>query len=64
MKRDREKPTVIDPVCGMKLSPDTAAETCEHEGTTYYFCADVCRETFVADPQRYTQQRQQGEPRP
>ena len=55
MKQDREQPTYIDPVCGMKVSHNTAAETAEYRGQTYYFCADVCREAFEADPERYAE---------
>jgi YHS domain-containing protein len=37
---------VMDPVCGMKFSPFEAACMWEHEGRTYYFCAESCRERF------------------
>ena len=53
MKQHRQEPTFTDPVCGMRLSHNTAAETAEYRGDTYYFCADVCRETFEADPEKY-----------
>ncbi|HEX6132197.1 MAG TPA: YHS domain-containing protein [Actinomycetota bacterium] len=39
-----------DPVCGMRVDTDEAAATAEHDGTTYYFCSQACRDTFVADP--------------
>jgi YHS domain-containing protein len=47
---------VIDPVCGMKINPDTAREaglTAEAEGTTFYFCSEECHEQFKQDPLRY-----------
>jgi YHS domain-containing protein len=44
---------VTDPVCGMRIDDGEAAGTAEYEGTTYYFCSEVCRETFVADPGTY-----------
>jgi YHS domain-containing protein len=44
---------VTDPVCDMRIEADDAAATAEHEGTTYYFCSQVCRDAFVADPARY-----------
>ncbi|MDQ2636210.1 MAG: heavy metal translocating P-type ATPase, partial [Actinomycetota bacterium] len=44
---------VIDPVCGMKVDPKTAAATREHEGTTFWFCSTGCAETFDADEHRY-----------
>jgi len=46
----------IDPVCGMKVNPDTAREAglfAEAEGTTFYFCSEECRELFKQDPLRY-----------
>jgi Cu+-exporting ATPase len=45
---------VTDPVCGMRIDPDDAVATVEHEGKTYYFCSEVCRDAFVADPASFT----------
>ncbi|MGC9292583.1 MAG: heavy metal translocating P-type ATPase [Acidobacteriaceae bacterium] len=45
--------TVKDPVCGMKVAPEKAAATTEHEGTTYYFCCTSCLEKFRANPAPY-----------
>ena len=42
-----------DPVCGMMVEPDRAAGQFEHKGTTYYFCAQSCRQRFAADPEKY-----------
>jgi Cu+-exporting ATPase len=37
-------PRAIDPVCGMKVDPERArGGSCEHAGTTYYFCNPKCR---------------------
>ena len=44
---------VTDPVCGMKIDPNTAAATREHEGTTFWFCSTGCAATFDADEHRY-----------
>ena len=43
----------IDPVCGMEVATDTAAEQVAHEGVTVYFCSAGCRAKFEADPGRY-----------
>jgi Cu+-exporting ATPase len=43
----------IDPVCGMKLDPQSAAASAEFEGTTYHFCCKRCADKFRADPARY-----------
>jgi P-type Cu+ transporter len=44
---------VEDPVCGMRIDPDDAAATAEHEGKLYYFCSETCHEAFVANPATY-----------
>ncbi len=43
----------IDPVCGMKVGPETAAGSAEVGGRTIYFCGKGCQAKFVADPGRY-----------
>lgn len=53
MKGSKQEPEHKDPVCGMAVSPSTAAATAEFRGKTYYFCAPHCREKFVAQPERY-----------
>jgi Cu+-exporting ATPase len=40
------KTPVTDPVCGMKIDPQTAAGRSERDGQTYYFCSPVCKERF------------------
>jgi Cu+-exporting ATPase len=45
---------VKDPVCGMQVSPDKAAESVEHSGNNYYFCCHSCAKKFTANPDRYT----------
>jgi Cu+-exporting ATPase len=42
----------VDPVCGMTADPRTARQA-GHHGATYYFCSEVCRTKFLADPDRY-----------
>lgn len=49
-----ESPKALDPVCGMNIDPDTAADTHEHDGTTYHFCSKHCAESFQANPAKYT----------
>ena len=43
----------IDPVCGMEVQTDTAQQTTEYKGTTYYFCAKGCRLEFGDEPEKY-----------
>ena len=42
-----------DPVCGMKVSPQTAKIKTEHAGQTWYFCGPGCRTKFEAAPANY-----------
>ena len=42
-----------DPVCGMRVDPNTARQTAEYQGRTYYFCAPGCKNAFEADPDKY-----------
>jgi len=49
-----------DPVCGMELDEKRAAAAgvkSEHEGTTYFFCAEECKKRFDTEPARYAQAR-------
>lgn len=59
MKRHQSEPTYTDPVCGMKLSRSAAAEELQHDGKTYYFCAQVCREAFELEPEKYIHHHRQ-----
>lgn len=43
----------VDPVCGMTLAVDGAAERIVHEGETIVFCSAHCRARFEAEPSRY-----------
>lgn len=52
-KKSTTAAKAIDPVCGMKVDPATAAATREHDGTTFYFCSPQCAQTFDSDPHRY-----------
>ena len=44
---------VTDPVCKMTIDEKKAVATSEYKGTTYYFCAQVCKTKFDADPAKY-----------
>jgi YHS domain-containing protein len=43
---------VRDPVCGMMVEPPAAGSS-TYLGTTYYFCAVSCKQSFDAAPERY-----------
>jgi Cu+-exporting ATPase len=42
-----------DPICGMDVTPATAAWSDIHDGQTYYFCSTHCLAEFRTDPARY-----------
>jgi adenylate cyclase len=48
--RDR----VVDPVCGMELSPADVAARLDVGGEARAFCSAGCLQRFVATPERYT----------
>jgi len=43
-----------DPVCGMMVDEKQAAATAIYQGTTYYFCAQMCKRAFEQTPEKYT----------
>lgn len=50
-------PEHIDPVCGMKVNPETAKGKSTLSGTTYYFCSVKCKSKFDADPNAYLEKK-------
>ena len=45
--------TVRDAVCGMLVSPTDGKPKAVHGDHSYYFCADHCRQKFMAAPEEY-----------
>lgn len=46
--------TQMDPVCGMQVNDQQAAEKSEYLGKTYYFCSEGCKHKFDQRPEQYT----------
>ena len=46
-------PIMVDPVCGMRISPKTASFAKKHKGFEYYFCAKGCMDKFEIKPESY-----------
>lgn len=46
------KLVTTDPVCGMAVDPQSQIRA-DHEGSTYLFCSEHCREKFLASPAEY-----------
>ena len=51
----------IDPVCKMKVDPETAPAKTEYQGQTYYFCAPGCKAAFEKNPDKYLEGAAGGE---
>ena len=49
-----------DPVCGMQVTPDSAAGSAEFRGTTSYFCSTHCQRKFEADPAAFVHSEEHG----
>lgn len=45
--------SVIDPVCGMEVEPETAEYKTSYKGQDFYFCAESCLENFQKDPEKF-----------
>lgn len=45
--------SVIDPVCGMTVNPQSAAGSFEYHGQTYYFCSQHCLHKFREAPEQF-----------
>lgn len=50
--------TLIDPVCGMDVTYETAQARTEYDGQTFYFCSLDCKEAFDKDPEHYVQREE------
>ena len=56
----RQEAKAKDPVCGMEVDPATAAGQSTHDGKTYYFCSEVCKQKFDARPELYAPEDTRG----
>jgi P-type Cu+ transporter len=45
--------TATDPVCGMKVDPNTTPHHADHDGQAFHFCSAGCRTKFIAEPAKY-----------
>jgi Cu+-exporting ATPase len=48
-----QEQVALDPVCGMKVRPESAKASLDHGGRTWYFCCPSCKAKFQADPAKY-----------
>jgi Cu+-exporting ATPase len=43
----------IDPVCNMDLSDMHGKFMYDFEDEVYYFCSEMCKDKFAAEPKKY-----------
>ena len=53
---------VLDPVCGMTISPEDAVGHVDYKGQTYYFCSQGCLDQFRATPEAFLGERPDATP--
>jgi Cu2+-exporting ATPase len=58
-----KKHVTTDPVCGMKVEPETAYSKIEYEGYVVYFCSKHCEEEFEKNPKKYMSKIGKEEPK-
>lgn len=57
------EPLVTDPVCGMKIDPNSAKGGISNfEGREYFFCNPKCKIRFDANPQSYLHKKNETKP--
>ena len=44
---------VVDPVCGMRITPGAGTPTAAVDGEPVWFCSPTCLDHFTAAPARY-----------
>ena len=52
MTAPRDPEPLVDPVCGMTVTPESPRRHV-HRGVTYRFCSDRCLERFRTEPEQY-----------
>jgi len=55
---DKAPAPAIDPVCGMKVTRETAKHRFAYRGQDYFFCSARCRERFEAEPEKFLKPKQ------
>ena len=55
------KEQLIDPVCGMKVTPDDSFGPKTFESIDYFFCSEKCEKAFVAAPEKYLKRQPQAD---
>ena len=54
---------VQDPVCGMWIKPEDAADETLYKDKIFYFCAPGCKIAFEREPEKFISENQKNESR-
>jgi P-type Cu+ transporter len=49
----------VDPVCGMRVAPETAAGKYDFQGRTFYFCSVNCLNKFKQNPENFLEKKKE-----
>lgn len=52
--------TVQDPVCGMWIEPEDAADLEFYKDRIFYFCAPHCKKDFNENPEKFIIQKKES----
>jgi YHS domain-containing protein len=47
----------VDPVCNMDLSEIHGKYMYDFEDEVYYFCSELCKDKFAAEPKKYAKKK-------
>jgi Cu+-exporting ATPase len=47
----------VDPVCNLDLTAMHGKFAYDFEDETYWFCSELCRDQFAAQPQKYAKRK-------
>ena len=50
---------IRDPVCGMWINPEDAADETIYKGKIFYFCAPGCKKAFEKEPEKFIKVNQE-----
>lgn len=58
--RKKNELLVRDPVCGMWIEPDDAADIILYKERIFYFCAPGCKIAFEKEPEKFSRENQRN----
>jgi YHS domain-containing protein len=53
MATEKKPKCDVDPVCNLDLNAGHGKYTYDFEDEVYYFCSELCKEKFTAEPKKY-----------